>query len=96
MRGGAGASIAKNITVNFNRKGNLTPPINALYMFFNASVQGTARLAQSVLTSKTAAAAVGGIAIMGFLLDALNRAGHKIAHIDMPLTPSRVWSAMNA
>lgn len=68
------ASIAKNITVNFNRKGNLTPPINALYMFFNASVQGTARLAQSVLTSKTAAAAVGGIAIMGFLLDALNRA----------------------
>lgn len=67
------ASIAKNITVNFNRKGNLTPPINALYMFFNASVQGTARLLQATATSKTARAAVGGIAVMGFMLDMLNR-----------------------
>ncbi|WP_291928551.1 LPD38 domain-containing protein [Limnohabitans sp.] len=67
------ASIAKNITVNFNRKGNLTPPINALYMFFNASVQGTARLLQATATSKTAQAAVGGIAVMGFMLDMLNR-----------------------
>lgn len=67
------ASIAKNITVNFNRKGNLTPPINALYMFFNASVQGTARLLQAAATSKTAQAAVGGIAVMGFMLDMLNR-----------------------
>lgn len=67
------ASIAKNITVNFNRKGNLTPPINALYMFFNASVQGTARLLQAAATSKTARAAVGGITVMGFMLDMLNR-----------------------
>lgn len=69
------ASIAKNITVNFNRKGNLTQPINALYMFFNASVQGTARLVQAVATSKSAQVAVGGIAVMGFVLDALNRMG---------------------
>lgn len=67
------ASIAKNITVNFNRKGNLTPPINSLYMFFNASVQGTARLAQALVTSRKAQALVGGIAVMGFVLDALNR-----------------------
>lgn len=67
------ASIAKNITVNFNRKGNLTPPINSLYMFFNASVQGTARLAQAIVTSRKAQALVGGIAAMGFVLDALNR-----------------------
>lgn len=68
------ASIAKNITVNFNRKGNTTPLVNSLYMFFNASVQGTARLAQAVVTSKKAQAAVAGITAMGFLLDALNRA----------------------
>lgn len=68
------ASIAKNITVNFNRKGNVTPVVNSLYMFFNASVQGTARLAQAVVTSKKAQAAVGAITMMGFLLDALNRA----------------------
>ena len=29
------------------------------------------------------------------VLDALNRNGHDVAHIDMPLSPSRVWSAMN-
>jgi hypothetical protein len=67
------ASIAKNITVNFNRKGNMTPSVNALYMFFNASLQGTARLAQAVTTSKTARIAVGGIAVMGFMMDMLNR-----------------------
>ena len=68
------ASIAKNITVNFNRKGNLSPPINALYMFFNASVQGTARLVQAIATSRSAQVLVGSIAVMGFLLDAMNRA----------------------
>ena len=68
------ASIAKNITVNFNRKGNLSPPINALYMFFNASVQGTARLTQALATSRSAQVLVGSIAVMGFLLDAMNRA----------------------
>jgi carbon-monoxide dehydrogenase large subunit len=35
-------------------------------------------------------------AVVNAVLDALNRAGHKVDHIDMPLTPSRVWSAMNA
>ena len=35
-------------------------------------------------------------AVVNAVLDALNRAGRKIAHIDMPLTPSRVWHAMNA
>jgi hypothetical protein len=67
------ASIAKNITVNFNRKGNMTPSVNALYMFFNASVQGTARMTQALATSKTARVAVGGLAVMGFMLDMLNR-----------------------
>ena len=35
-------------------------------------------------------------AVVNAVLDALNRAGKSVAHIDMPLTPSRVWSAMNA
>lgn len=43
------ASIAKNLTVNFNRKGQLTRNIGALYAFFNASVQGTARIAENML-----------------------------------------------
>jgi hypothetical protein len=37
------ASIAKNITVNFNRKGRSGREINSLFAFFNAAVQGTER-----------------------------------------------------
>jgi len=44
------ASVAKNITVNFNRKGANTPTIGALYAFFNASVQGSARLIETLFT----------------------------------------------
>ncbi len=33
-------------------------------------------------------------AVVNAVVDALQRAGHDITHIDMPLTPSRVWSAM--
>ena len=35
-------------------------------------------------------------AVVNAVLDALNGGGHKVVHIDMPLTPSRVWAAMNA
>lgn len=42
------ASIAKNLTVNFNRKGDVAQQAGALYAFFNASAQGTARLAETL------------------------------------------------
>lgn len=42
------ASLAKNLTVNFNRKGRQTREIGALYAFFNAAVQGTTRMAQTL------------------------------------------------
>jgi len=42
------ASLAKNLTVNFNRKGRQTRELGALYAFFNAAVQGTARMAQTL------------------------------------------------
>jgi hypothetical protein len=38
------ASVAKNITVNFNRKGQIAKQAGALYAFFNAAVQGSARM----------------------------------------------------
>jgi len=43
--------MAKNISVNFNRKGEMGRQIGSLYAFFNASVQGTARIAET-LTSR--------------------------------------------
>lgn len=67
------AWISKNITVNFNKKGNLSAPINTLYMFANASVQGTARMMEAVVKSRQAQAIVGGIAMAGFVMDIVNR-----------------------
>ncbi len=42
------ASLAKNLTVNFNRKGQAATQVGALYAFFNASTQGTARLVETL------------------------------------------------
>lgn len=42
------ASYSKNLTVNFNRKGEIGPVLNAMWAFSNASIQGTARMAQAV------------------------------------------------
>lgn len=42
------AVMAKELTVNFNRKGQVASQAGSLYAFFNAAVQGTARLAETV------------------------------------------------
>ena len=34
-------------------------------------------------------------AVVNAVIDALHRAGHKVGHIDMPVSPARVWAAMN-
>ncbi|NUB43043.1 xanthine dehydrogenase family protein molybdopterin-binding subunit [Fertoebacter nigrum] len=34
-------------------------------------------------------------AVVNAVIDALIRGGHDVKHIDMPLTPSRVWAAIN-
>ena len=44
------ASIAKNLTVNFNRKGQVATQAGALYAFFNAAMQGSARIGQALFT----------------------------------------------
>lgn len=57
------AFLAKEATINFNRAGKGGPVINALYMFSNASIQGSAKMLQSLKNPKVAAAvatAVGG------------------------------------
>ncbi|EMR6670982.1 hypothetical protein WJV12_005296 [Salmonella enterica] len=42
------ASLAKNMTVNFNRHGEQGVLLNSLYMFANASIQGTANMMRSL------------------------------------------------
>jgi hypothetical protein len=42
------ATLAKDLTVNFNRKGEDSATVNALYLFFNAAVQGNVNIMQAL------------------------------------------------
>lgn len=46
------AGIAKNLTVNFNMGGTQKPLMQALYLFYNASLQGTFALVNPLIRSK--------------------------------------------
>lgn len=81
------ASFAKNLTVNFNRKGEVGAVLNSLYMFANASIQGTANFARVIANFKVnedgskslnmAQKMAGGIMGAAYLLAAFNRAGSE-------------------
>lgn len=57
------ASLAKNLTVNFNRKGRQTRELGALYAFLNASIQGTTRMAQTLAGPAGRKIMAGGVAL---------------------------------
>jgi len=69
------ASIAKNLTVNFNRKGERAQQMGALYAFYNASVQGTARLAETLKGPAGKKIIAGGILLGSIQALALAMAG---------------------
>lgn len=50
------AELAKNASINFNRHGKWGPVINSLYMFSNASIQGSAKMFESLKDPKVLAA----------------------------------------
>ena len=43
------ATLAKDLTVNFNRKGEYSSAIDSMYLFFNAAVQGNVNIAKAIL-----------------------------------------------
>jgi len=65
------ASIAKNLTTNFNRKGEWGSAINTLYLFYNAGVQGSVKTLKNLRSPYVMAAMAGlsglaaGLAFMG-------------------------------
>lgn len=61
------ASIAKNLTVNFNRNGEQGQMLNTLFLFFNASVQGSVRIFE-MLENPKIRMALAGVASVGFSL----------------------------
>lgn len=56
------AAAARDLTVDFNRHGEWGPTINALFIFFNAAVQGSFRLLRGLVKSR--AVQWGAIALM--------------------------------
>lgn len=63
---------AKDVTVNFRRRGNMTSNIGALYAFFNAGVQGVEKFTRPFFsndksTRRKAQAMVGTLFVSGFM-----------------------------
>lgn len=65
------AVLAKELTVNFNRKGRRGAAINAWFAFFNSSVQGTTRLIQAA-GHKSVRRTMGALVLAGFINDLAN------------------------
>jgi len=58
-----GAAIAKDLTVNFNRKGAASKWIQVLYAFFNASVQGGLKVGRTLAGPAGRKIMVGGVVV---------------------------------
>lgn len=67
------ASLAKNLTVNFNRRGHYGPLMNSLYLFYNASVQGTAVLL-GAMKHRRVQITLGAAVLTGAMMEMLNMA----------------------
>lgn len=52
---GRAAFLAKEASINFNRMGTAGPVINGLYMFANASIQGSVKMIRSLRNPRVAA-----------------------------------------
>lgn len=76
------ASLAKNLTVNFNRKGQVALQAGALYAFFNASVQGTARIGQTMFENGKLSGTGKRIITGGLLLGAMQATLLALAGFD--------------
>lgn len=61
------AVMAKNVTVNFNKRGQATPVLNALYAFFNAAVQANVAATRAVMRSRIVQVASAGLFAAGVL-----------------------------
>lgn len=66
------AQLAKNVTVNFSKGGEQRVFMNALYLFYNASLQGTMAMMNAIGRSPRVRKIVAGIVVAGVLQDAIN------------------------
>jgi hypothetical protein len=68
------AYAAKNLTTNFTKGGDFRNGLNTFYLFYNASLQGSMAMMNSLVRSKKARKMAASIVIMGFVMDMMNAA----------------------
>ncbi len=68
------AFAAKNLTTNFTKGGEFRNGLNTFYLFYNASLQGSMAMMNSLVRSKNARKMAASIIVMGFMMDMLNAA----------------------
>lgn len=66
------AFAARNLTTNFGKGGEYKNGFNTAYLFYNASLQGSMAVFNSLVNSKTARKSVAAMVGIGFMLDMLN------------------------
>lgn len=66
------AQAAKNITVNFSKGGENRVFMNAMYLFYNASLQGTMAMVNAIGRSPKVRKIVAAVVVAGVLQDVLN------------------------
>lgn len=66
------AQAAKNITVNFSKGGEQRVLMNALYLFYNASLQGSMAMMNAIGRSPRVRKIVAGVVVAGVLQDVIN------------------------
>ena len=72
------AALAKNSTVNFNRRGELGSTIGSLYLFANPAIQGTASIMHALFKGKhkhQAQALTGALVAAGYTMATFNGGG---------------------
>lgn len=67
------ASAARNLTVNFNKKGEWGAAVNAFYLFYNASLQGSVRVVRA-LGHRRVRRLVAGVIVFNIGMEILNAA----------------------
>ena len=66
------AIAARQLTTNFAKGGELKYGLNTFYLFFNASLQGSMAMLNSLVNNKKGRQLVGSVVAMGFTLDWIN------------------------
>lgn len=66
------AAAARQLTTNFAKGGQTKTFWNSFYLFYNASLQGSMAMINATVNSKKARGILGGVVVMGFLMDQVN------------------------